>query len=94
MATHPRILAWEISWTEKPGGLQSVGLQRVGYDLATKQQRTTEQMLKWYLESERKDSPASVYAKKILGAKQLPCVWEHTYKYKKAFLNLSNLGYY
>ena len=30
MATHSSILAWEISWTEEPGGLQSMGLQRVG----------------------------------------------------------------
>ena len=33
------ILAWEIPWTEKTGGLQSTGSQRVGQDLATKQQR-------------------------------------------------------
>ena len=38
MATHSSILAWEIPWTEEPGGLQSEGLQRVGHDLATKQQ--------------------------------------------------------
>ena len=38
MATHSRILAWEIPWTEEPGGLQSMGLQRVGYNLAMKQQ--------------------------------------------------------
>ena len=31
MATHSRILAWRISWTEEPGGLQSKGLQRVGH---------------------------------------------------------------
>ena len=29
---------WEIPWTEEPGGLQSMGLQRVGHDLATKEQ--------------------------------------------------------
>ena len=29
MATHSRILAWRIPWTEKPGGLQSIGKQRV-----------------------------------------------------------------
>ena len=29
MATHSSILAWEIPWTEEPGGLQSTGLQRV-----------------------------------------------------------------
>ena len=32
MATHSSILAWEIPWTEEPGGLQSIGLQRVGYN--------------------------------------------------------------
>ena len=31
-ATHSRILAWRIPWTEEPGGLQSVGLQRVRND--------------------------------------------------------------
>ena len=35
MATHSRILAWRIPWTEEPGGLQSVGLQRVGLDWVT-----------------------------------------------------------
>ena len=32
MATHSSILAWTIPWTEKPGGLQFVGSQRVGHD--------------------------------------------------------------
>ena len=32
MATHSSILAWKIPWTEEPGGLQSMGSQRVGYD--------------------------------------------------------------
>ena len=32
MATHSSILAWKISWTEEPAGLQSMGLQRVGHD--------------------------------------------------------------
>ena len=32
MATHSSILAWKIPWTEEPGGLQSMGLQRVGHD--------------------------------------------------------------
>ena len=35
MATHSNILAWEIPWTKEPGGLQSMGLQRVTQDLAT-----------------------------------------------------------
>ena len=32
MATHSSILVWEIPWTEEPGGLQSMGSQRVGQD--------------------------------------------------------------
>ena len=31
-ATHPRILAWRILWLEEPGGVQSVGLQRVRHN--------------------------------------------------------------
>ena len=32
MATHFGILAWRITWTEEPGGLQSLGLERVGHN--------------------------------------------------------------
>ena len=32
MATHSSILAWRIPWTEKPGGLQSMRLQKVSHD--------------------------------------------------------------
>ena len=32
MATHSRILAWRIPWTEEPGGPQSIGSQRVRHD--------------------------------------------------------------
>ena len=32
MAIHSSILAWEILWREEPGGLQSMGSQRVGHD--------------------------------------------------------------
>ena len=32
MATHSSILAWEIPWTEEPGGLQFMGSRRVGHD--------------------------------------------------------------
>ena len=39
MATHSNILAWETPWTEAPGGLQSLGSQRLGHDLVTKQQQ-------------------------------------------------------
>ena len=36
-ATPSSILAWEIPWTEEPGRLQSMGFQRAGHDLQTKQ---------------------------------------------------------
>ena len=39
MATHSSILAWKIPWTEEPGGLQSMESQKVGHDLAAKQQQ-------------------------------------------------------
>ena len=35
MASHSSTLAWQIPWTEEPGGLQSMGLRRVGHDWAT-----------------------------------------------------------
>ena len=44
IATHSRILAWRIQWIEEPGGLQSMGSQRVGHDWATKQQNI---YIKW-----------------------------------------------
>ena len=37
MAIHSSILAWKIPWIEEPGGLQSTGLKRVGYDWACRQ---------------------------------------------------------
>ena len=39
MTTLSSILAWEIPWTEDPGGLQSMESQRVGHNLAIKQQQ-------------------------------------------------------
>ena len=40
MATHSSILAWEIPWTEEPGGLQSMGFRRVGHDRVTENKHT------------------------------------------------------
>ena len=39
MATHSSVLAWRIPWTEEPGGLQFMGLQRVRHDLVTNQKQ-------------------------------------------------------
>ena len=43
MATHSSILAWEIPWTEEPGELQSLGLQRVRHGLATSLMKVKEE---------------------------------------------------
>ena len=48
MAIHSSILAWKIPWAEEPGGLQSMGLQRVRLSLATKQTTGKIQMKKFY----------------------------------------------
>ena len=49
IAIHSSILAWEIPWTEEPGRLQSMGLQRVGHDLATKQRQPQMMKRPWSL---------------------------------------------
>ena len=46
MATHSTILAWEIPWTEEPGGLWSTELQRVSHNLVTKKQKSILDILK------------------------------------------------
>ena len=43
MATHSSMLAWKIPWTEWPGRLQSIGLQRVRYDCASEHARIANQ---------------------------------------------------
>ena len=45
MATHSSLLAWRIPWTEEPGRLQSMGLQRVGHNWETNTFTFTEKML-------------------------------------------------
>ena len=50
IATHSSVLAWEISWTEEPGRLQSTGLQRMRHDWAGTVQQVIEQINKrWIL---------------------------------------------
>ena len=46
MATHSSILAWRIPWTEKPGKLQSMELQRVEHDQATFTSLLTESQIR------------------------------------------------
>ena len=40
MASHSSILVWKTTWTEEPGGLQSMGSQRVGPNLAAEKQQS------------------------------------------------------
>ena len=49
MATHSSIVAWRIPWTEEPGGLQSIGLQRVGHDWGDLARSTCEDFGKAFL---------------------------------------------
>ena len=51
MATHSSILAWRSSWTDEPGGLQSMGSHRVGCNWATEHTHTTnrDSFTGWYV---------------------------------------------
>ena len=55
MASHSSTLAWKIPWTEEPGGLQSMGLLRVGQDSATSLSLFT------FMHWRRKWQPTPVY---------------------------------
>jgi len=48
MATHTSILAWEIPWTEEPGGLESMGSKRIRHYLVTKQQQQKQSIKKLF----------------------------------------------
>ena len=51
MVTHSNIFAWKIPWTEEPGrGLQSMGSQRVGHDLATEKQVSYREFVQRYMQ--------------------------------------------
>ena len=51
MTTHSNILALIIPWTEEPGGLRSMGLQRVEYDLMTNNYLVLNTYVKKYMKS-------------------------------------------
>ena len=72
MATHSSILAWRIPWTEEPGGLQSVGLQRVRHNQATNTNFTAylmnEMIWKFLIQviSEKKSQSGFLISKHVL----------------------------
>ena len=51
MATHSSVLAWKIPWTEETSRLESMGSQRVGHDLVTKQHQKIIETISFYLEN-------------------------------------------
>ena len=62
MAIHFSVLTWEIPWTEEPGGLQSMGSQRVRHDLATTREQLKDQSIlkeRFYAHFEIKIKPWS-----------------------------------
>ena len=74
MATHSSTFAWKIPWTEEPGGLQSMGSQRVGHDWATSLS------LFPFMHWRRKWQPTRVLAWRIPGMEEpggLPSVGSH-----------------
>ena len=60
IATSPSIFAWETPWTEEPGGLQSMGLQRPGHERATEhtQEHWKGENSAWTLNRSSEDSHA------------------------------------
>ena len=76
MATHSRILAWKIPWTEEPGGLQPMGSQRLRHDWAS---NTTQQYAYLIKKKHAGDFPGDPEVKIIyflLGAQVWSLVWE------------------
>ena len=63
MTTCFSILAWKIPWTEEPGELQSMGLQRVGHNRATEHvhARATRTNLKSMMITERSQTQKTAY---------------------------------
>ena len=72
-AIRSRILAWEIPWTEEPGGLCSMGLRRVGHDRTTKQQRWLIRFTVQQGESVLRAHTLSFPCRSLRGAGEGPC---------------------
>ena len=66
MATQSSILAWRIPWTEEPGGLQSLGSQRVRYNWETKTAYGTNISVKFNVKLPAANKPAGFTVKQEL----------------------------
>ena len=77
MATHSSILAWRIPWTEEPGGLQSMGSQRVRHDWATNIILYRPLSLFTFLHWRRKWQPTPVFLPGESQGRELPSTGSH-----------------
>ena len=84
MATRSSILAWKIPWTEKPGGLPSMGSQKVKHNWATNTVCVTQQGLKefrgreWKCSASNGNEEASEGQRKTRSKGKEQCVWGRT----------------
>ena len=86
MATHSSILAWRILWTEVPGGLQSIVLQRARIEHEQKCIYINASLCLFYLPLPLKSiSPFSISA-----CLSLPCTYFHQYHFSIHFENCSH----
>ena len=74
MATHSRVLAWEMPWTEGPGGLLSTGCKRVRHDLVTKEQQQPSMPIK---EKKTKQNASIIFEKPE--ESQIACSHSHLF---------------
>ena len=74
MATHCSLLAWDIPWTEEPGGLQSMGSQRVRYDSVTDTHTKSYASFKAHGLSPTQPPRASLSPQPCLAATAIPSV--------------------
>ena len=79
MATHSSVLAWRMLWTEEPGGLQSMGSQRVGHDWVT----LTQYKIKSFVSKMKTCWPTDWLLRFVLdivrGCKRITCQLMSTY---------------
>ena len=74
MATHSSLLTWESPWTEKPGRLQSTGLQRIGQDLVTKQQQPSRIQAREQVERGLPKHLEKAGVRNVLSPRREPCL--------------------
>ena len=87
MVTHFSILAWKISWTEEPGGLQSMGSQRVGHDWVTNTQHVMSgTSISSYLEFSEFLRCRLIFSSDVISFSHSSCKTRH-------FFNNSNSAY-